>query len=517
MSEREMSVIPEDALRQSGRLAQKNNILAAKIVAETIRTTLGPKGMDKMLVDQSGNVTVTNDGVTILKEMQIEHPAAKMVVEVAKTQEDEVGDGTTTAVVFAGELLKQAESLLEKEVHPTIITKGYQLAAAKSQDVLKNMAKHVTIADVDILQKIAMTAMTGKGAESSKETLSKIVVDAVIAHPKRESIRVEKKVGAETSQSELIKGVVLDKVKVHPGMPASVEHAKIALLNVPLEIRDTEIDAKISITEPTQMQQFLDMEESMLKTMVEQIAESGANVVLCQKGIDDVAQYLLSKKGIYAARRVKRSDVEAISKATGASIVTNLADLSTTDLGAAGRVEEVMVNDEAMTYIRNCPNPKSVTILVRGSTEHVISEVKRALEDAIGDVICAIDSRYVVAGAGACEVEISKQLHVYADSLSGKEQLAVKAFSLALDILPQTLAENAGLDPIDVLAELKSKHDEGEKWAGINVFTGKIMDAFVEGVLEPISIKSQAISSATEVATMILRIDDVIAANRTEE
>ncbi len=512
-----MSVIPEDAFRQSGRLAQKNNILAAKIVAETIRTTLGPKGMDKMLVDPSGVVTVTNDGVTILQEMQIEHPAAKMVVEVAKTQEDEVGDGTTTAVVFAGELLKQAEALLEKEVHPTIITKGYQLAATKAQAILRNIAKSVTVADVDILQKIAMTAMTGKGAESSKEALAKIVVDAVTSYPKRESIRVEKKVGGETSQSELIKGVVLDKEKVHPDMSSRVEHAKIALLNVPLEIRDTEIDAKISITDPTQMQQYLDMEESMLKKMCDQIEESGANVVFCQKGIDDVAQYLLAKKGIYALRRVKRSDIEALAKATGAHIVTNLADVSSTDLGQAGLVEEVRVNDEAMTYVRDCPNPKSVTILVRGSTEHVIAEVKRALEDAIGDVICAIESRFVIAGAGSSEVELSKQLSVHADSLSGKEQLAVKAFANALDILPQTLAENAGLDPIDILAELKATHDDGNIWAGIDVFTGKIMDAFASGVLEPISIKSQAISSATEVATMILRIDDVIAARRLEE
>ncbi|MBN1543964.1 TCP-1/cpn60 chaperonin family protein [Candidatus Woesearchaeota archaeon] len=513
-------IMPEGTQRSTGRNAQRNNIMAAKLVAETVRTTLGPKGMDKMIVDSLGDVTITNDGVTILEEMQIEHPAAKMIVEVAKTQEDEVGDGTTTAVVLAGELLKKAEDLLEQEIHPTVIAKGYRIAAEKAQDILDSIAEPVSIKDTVTLKKLAMTAMTGKGAESAKELLSDLTVTAIrnVAEDRdsrifidADDIKIEKKVGGRVEDTELVAGIVLDKEKVHSGMPRNVLNARIALVDSAIEIKNTEIDAKIQITDPTQLQSFLDMEEKMLRDMVSKIEASGANVVFCQKGIDDLAQHYLAKKGIYAARRVKKSDMEKLEKATGASVVTNLDDLSPKDLGKAGLVEEVKVGDEDMTFVRECRNPKSVTVLVKGGTEHVIDEVKRAMDDAIGDVAAALRNGRIVAGAASVEVELAKELRKFADSLSGREQLAVRAFSDAVEVIPRTLAENAGLDPIDVLTELKSAHDKKRKWAGINVFTGKVMDAWQAGVLEPLKIKTQAISSASEVAIMILRIDDVIA------
>ena len=513
-------IMPEGTQRSTGKTAQRNNIMAAKLVAETVRTTLGPKGMDKMLVDSLNDVTITNDGVTILEEMQIEHPAAKMIVEVAKTQEDEVGDGTTTAVVLAGELLKRSENLLEQEIHPTVIAKGYRIAAEKAQEILHNVSEPVSMKDTSTLKKIAMTAMTGKGAESAKEMLADLTVNAVknVAEETdghifidTEDIKIEKKVGGRVEDTELVKGIVLDKEKVHSGMPRQVLNAKIALVDSALEIKNTEIDAKIQITDPTQLQSFLDMEEKMLKEMVAKLENSGANVIFCQKGIDDLAQHYLAKKGFYAARRVKKSDMEKLAKATGASIVTNLDDLSPKDLGKAGLVEESKVGDEEMTFVRECRNPKSVTILVKGSTEHVIDEVKRAMDDAIGDVSAALRNGKVVAGAASVEVELAKQLRKFADSLSGREQFAVQAFAESMEIIPRTLAENAGLDPIDVLTELKSAHDKNRKWAGINVFTGKVMDAWQSGVIEPLKIKTQAISSASEVAIMILRIDDVIA------
>jgi thermosome len=513
-------ILPEGTQRSTGKTAQRNNVMAAKLVAETVRTTLGPKGMDKMIVDSIGDVTITNDGVTILEEMQIEHPAAKMIVEVAKTQEDEVGDGTTTAVVLAGELLKKAEDLLDQEIHPTVIAKGYRIAADKAQEILHGVAEPVSIKDISTLKKIAMTAMTGKGAESSKELLADLTVEAVknIAEMSdidvfidTEDIKIEKKVGGSVEDTELVKGIVLDKEKVHSAMPRQVLNAKIALLDSALEIKSTEIDAKIQITDPNQLQKFLDMEEKTLRDMVAKLEESGANIVFCQKGIDDLAQHYLSKKGIYACRRVKKSDMEKLAKATGASIVTNLKDLAVKDLGKAGLVEESKVGDEEMTFVRECRNPKAVTLLVKGGTEHVIDEVKRAMDDAIGDVAAALKYGKVVAGAASVEVELAKELRKFADSLSGREQLAVRAFSDAIEIIPRTLAENAGLDPIDVLTELKSAHDKQKRWAGINVFTGKVMDAWTAGVIEPLKIKTQAISSASEVAIMILRIDDVIA------
>ena len=515
-------ILPEGTQRSSGKNAQRNNIMAAKVVAETVRTTLGPKGMDKMLVDSLGDVVVTNDGVTILEEMTLEHPAAKMIVEVAKTQEDEVGDGTTTAVVIAGELLKRAEDLLEQNIHPTVIAKGYRLATDRAQEILQAIAKPVSEKDVEMLKQIAATAMTGKGAESAKEKLAELAVKAVLQVMEKQErsisinlddIKIEKKTGSSFNESELINGIVLDKERVHSGMPKSVRNAKIALIDSALEIKNTEIDAKIQITDPSQLQAFLHQEESMLRAMVDKVHQSGATVLLCQKGIDDLAQHFLAKKGIYAVRRVKKSDMEKLARATGAAIVTNLDDLSKKDLGNAGVVEELRVGDEQMTYVRDCRNAKSVTLLVRGGTEHVVDEIKRAMEDAVGDIASAIKVGKVVAGAGAVEIEVARRVKKYADSLSGREQLAVKAFADALEIIPRTLAENAGLDPIDVLTDLKAAHDKGMLWAGINVFTGKTMDAWKEGVIEPLKIKTQALSSASEVAVMILRIDDVIAAS----
>ena len=513
-------ILPESTQRSTGKNAQRNNIMAARLVAETVRTTLGPKGMDKMLVDSLGDVVITNDGVTILREMNIEHPSAKMLVEVAKTQENEVGDGTTTAVVIAGELLKKAEGLLDQNIHPTVIAKGYRLAADKSQSILLQLAENISENDTDLLRKIATTAMTGKAAESSKDHLSEMAVTAIKTVMEKENnqiaidlqnIKLEKKVGASVEESELITGLVIDKEKVHYGMPKSVKNAKIALIDSAVEIRSTETDAKIQINDPSQMQAFLDQEEKMLRDMVEKIAKSGANVIFCQKGIDDLAQHFLAKKGIYAVRRVKKSDMEALARATNARIATNLDDLSVQDLGSAGLIEEKKVGDEMMTYVRECKNPKAVTILLRGSTEHVAAEIKRAVEDALGGLSAALRKGKIVAGAGSTEMELARHLRKYAETLSGREQLAVQAFADSLEVIPITLAENAGLDPIDSLTELKASHDKGMKWAGLDAFTGKVIDAWKEGVIEPLKIKTQAIKSASEVAELILRIDDVLA------
>ncbi|MBN2112476.1 TCP-1/cpn60 chaperonin family protein [Candidatus Woesearchaeota archaeon] len=513
-------ILPEGTQRTSGKNAQKINIEAAKLVADQVRTTLGPKGMDKMIVDTLGDVTITNDGVTILEEMNIEHPSAKMIVEIAKTQEDEVGDGTTTAVVLAGELLKNAQNLLDQNIHPTIIAKGYRLAAEKAIEILNSISEPVTLKDKDILRNIAVTAMTGKGAEASKEYLADMVAKAVVSVADQvdgkfsidsEDIKIEKKVGGGVEDTELVEGIVLDKERVHSGMPKTVHNAKVALVDSALEVKNTEVDAKIQITDPSQMQAFLDQEEKMIKKLADKVIQSGATVLLCQKGIDDMAQHFLAKAGIYAARRVKKSDMEKLARATGASIVTNLDDLTSKELGKAGIVEERKVGDEQMTFVMQCKNPKSVTILVRGGTEHVVDEVKRALEDSVGDLAASIHVGKVVAGGGAPEVEVSKGLKKFANSMSGKEQLAVQAFATAMEIIPVTLAESAGLDPIDKMAELKAAHDKGMKWAGINVFTGKVMDSWRNKVIEPLKIKTQAVKSASEVANMILRIDDVIA------
>jgi thermosome len=449
-----------------------------------------------------------------------------MIVEVAKTQEAQVGDGTTTAVVLAGELLKSAEILLDKDIHPTVIAKGYRLAAEKSQQILNKLAENVSADDEDMLRNIAITAMTGKGAESSKEKLGDIAVKAIKQVLDKEgnkviinldNIKLEKKTGDGVEDSELIQGILLDKEKVHPGMPRIVKNAKIALIDSALEIKSTETDAKIQITDPEKLQSFLDQEEKVLRNMVDKIVKSGANVVFCQKGIDDIAQHFLAKAGIYAARRIKKSDMEKLARATNGKIATNLDDLSKTDLGSAGIVEEQVIGDEEMTYVKECKNAKAVTILIRGGSEHVVDEVERAMKDALGDIAASLKENKIVAGAGSVEIELAKQLRDYANSLSGREQLAVLAFADSIEIIPRTLAENAGLDPIDMLTELKAQHDKKIKWAGLDVFNGKVVDAFKSGVIEPLKTKTQAVKSASEVAELILRIDDVISGGKRED
>jgi len=507
-------ILPEGTNRSVGRDAQRNNILAGKVLAETVRTTLGPKGMDKMLVDGLGDIVVTNDGVTILKEMDIEHPAAKMLVEVAKTQEDEVGDGTTTAVIIAGELLKKSESLLDQDIHPTIIAMGYRQAAEKAQEILDDIA--IDSVDEETLIKVAMTAMTGKGTEAAREPLAKLIVDAVqkVAEDgavDTDNIKIEKKDGAVVEDSTLVEGVIVDKERVHPGMPSEVKDAKIALVNSPLEVKETEVDAEIRITDPAQMQAFIEQEEKMVKDMVDKVAESGANVLFAQKGIDDLAQHYLSKAGILAVRRVKKSDIEKLARATGANVVTNLEDLTADDLGEAGIVEERKVSGEEMIFVEECSVAKSVTLFVRGSTKHIVDEIVRAIEDAIGVVAATVEDDKVVAGGGAPEIAMAKKLKDYADSISGREQLAVNAFAEALEIVPKTLAENAGLDSIDSLVDLRAAH-ENSAVMGLDVFTGKVADMKEAGVIEPKRVK-KAIQSASEAAEMILRIDDVIASS----
>ncbi|MDD6257398.1 thermosome subunit alpha [Methanobrevibacter boviskoreani] len=508
-------ILPEGTNRLLGKDAQRNNILAAKVLAETVRTTLGPKGMDKMLVDGLGDIVVTNDGVTILKEMDIDHPAAKMLVEVAKTQEDEVGDGTTTAVIIAGELLKQSEELLDMDIHPTIIAMGYRQAAEKAQEILDEIA--ISDIDTETLEKVAMTAMTGKGTEKAREPLAKLVVQAVEQVEEDgkvdiDHIKIEKKEGAVVEDSELVQGVIIDKERVHQGMPSEIDGAKIAILNSALEVKETEVDAEIRITDPNQMQAFIEQEENMLKEMVVKISDAGANVLFCQKGIDDLAQHYLSKAGILAVRRVKKSDIEKLSRATGANIVSNVEDLTSDDLGEAGSVIEKKVSGEDMIFVEDCKEPKAVTLLVRGSTKHVADEIKRAIEDAIGVVAATIEDGQVVAGGGAPEVAIAKRLKDYAESISGREQLAVNAFAESLEVVPKTLAENAGIDSIDSLVDLRAAH-ENSTTMGLNVFNGKVTDMKEAGVVEPKRVKKQAIQSASEAAEMILRIDDVIASS----
>ncbi len=512
-------IMSEDAERTTGEDAQENNIAACKSVSKAVRTTLGPKGMDKMMVNGVGDLVVTNDGVTILDEMDLDHPAAKMMVEVAETQEEEVGDGTTTAVVIAGELLKQAEELLDQEIHPTVITKGYRLAREKSNEVLEEIAENVDLSDDEVLQKVAMTAMTGKSAETARDYLAEIAVDAVkgVAEERdnefvidRDMIKLEKNEGASVEDTELVNGVILDKEKVHGGMPDKVDDANIALLDSAVEVRETETDAEINISDPSQMKNFVEQEEEQLKEMVESIDDAGANVVLCQKGIDDMAQHYLAKKGIYAVRRVSSGDMDKLAKATNANIVTSINEIEKSDLGTAGTVEQRKVGGDSMTFVQDCPEAKSVSILIRGGTEHVVDEIERAMEDAIGGVSSALRNGKVVGGGGATEVELAQELRDYADSVGGREQLAINAFADALEIIPRTLAENAGFDPIDTLVDLRNKHDDGDTWSGINVTSGESERLFDEGVVEPQQTKIQAVSSASEAAEMILRIDDVI-------
>jgi thermosome len=514
-------ILPEGTLRTRGKEAHKNNIAAAKLVADAVRTTLGPKGMDKMLVDSLGDITITNDGATILKEMQIEHPAAKMMVEVAKTQDEAVGDGTTTAVILAGELLAEAEKLLDQQIHPTVVTKGYRLAKTKALEVVEKLAKKVTIENEETLKNIANTAMTGKSAERASEKLSDLAVKAVkkIAEVKdgkvyvdTENVKIEKKQGGSMSDTELIDGIVLDKEVVHSSMPKRLEKAKIVLIDSALEVKELEGDAKISIDSPEKLQAFLDSEERTIRDMVDMIIKSGANVVFCQKGIDDVAQHYLAKANVMAARRVKKSDMDKLSRATGAKAVTNLKDISKNDLGFAGVVEEKKIAGEEMIFVEKCKEPKAVTILIRGGSEHVIDEVERAMEDAVKGIGASLELGKIVAGGGAVEVQLAKELRKYAESFKGREQLAINAFANAMEVVPRSLAENAGLDPIDKLALLRSEHDKNRLTVGLNVMTGEVQDMMALGVIEPLKIKIQAIKSAGEVAEMILRIDDIISA-----
>ena len=517
-------VLREGTESTRGKTAHSNNIMAAKAVADAVRSTLGPKGMDKMLVDSMGDIVITNDGATILKELDIEHPAAKMVVEVAKTQDNECGDGTTSAVVIAGELLKKSEALIEQNVHPTVISNGFRLASQQAVKILKGMSIEVSLSDKKSLRLVAQTAMTGKGVGGEKDILSDIAVDAVSSITEKvdgkfradiDNIQVEKKHGGSVSDTKLIKGLVLDKERVHPRMPQLVKNAKIALVDSALEIKKTEVEAKIQIRDPSQIQKFLDEEEKTLREMVMKVKKSGANVLICEKGIDDLSQHYLAKEGLYAVRRVKRSDMEKLAKATGGKIVTNLDDLSSNELGFAEQVEELKISDADMTFVTGCKNPKAVSILIRGGTEHVVDEVERALHDALKVVSVAIEDGVVVPGGGAPEIEVALKLRDYGQTVGGREQLAIEAFAEALEIIPWTLAENAGMDAIDVVIELKNAHNKKTGSAfGVNVLENRVSDMIAAKVIEPLRVKTQAIQSATEVASMILRIDDVIASRK---
>lgn len=515
-------ILPEGTLRNKGKDAQKNNIAAAQAIGDAVRSTLGPKGMDKMLVDSLGDVVITNDGATILDEMRIEHPAAKMMVEIAKTQDKEVGDGTTTAVVLSSELLKKAGELLDMEVHPTMITKGYRLAKEKALEVLEKIAIDIDIKDHKILSQIAITAMTGKSAERVSDKLADIAVQAILKVVNEEGvdtddIKLEKKSGASIEDTELINGVLIDKEVVHSSMPKKIENANILLLDSALEIKDLEGDAKISIDSPEKMQAFIDREEKTLKDMVEKIKATGANVVFCQKGIDDLAQHYLAQANIIATRRVKKSDIEMLSKATGAKIVTNLNSIGKTDIGFAGLVQERKVSGDEMIFVEKCKKPKAVTILVRGGTEHVVDEVERAMTDAIKGIGASLELGKVVSGGGAAEIEVAKELRKYADTFKGREQLAINAFAEALEVIPRSLTENAGLDPIDKLANLRAYHEKHGQHGGLDVFTGEVVDMHKRGVIEALKIKLQAVKSASEAAELILRIDDIISAGGKEE
>ena len=514
-------ILKEGTRRERGKEALFSNIAAARAVADAVRTTLGPRGMDKMLVTSIGDVIITNDGVTILKEIDVEHPAAKMMVEAAKTQDAEVGDGTTTAVVLAGELLKQAEELLHKNVHPAVIANGYRLAAEKAKEILKEIAKPVSKEDEETLKKIAMTALSSKLAATERALLAELAVKAVkrIMEEVNGEIKVDidavqiiKKQGGAVSDTELIDGIVVDKEKVHPGMPTVIKGAKIALINHPLEVKKTEFDANVRIEDPEMLHAFIESERSLVREKVEKIKAVGANVVFCQKGIDDLAQDLLARAGIYAVRRVKKSDMEKLARATGARIVSNLNDLASEDLGEAEVVEERKIGEDKMTFVMGCRNPKSVTIFIRGGSEHVVDEIERSVKDALHVVADAIKGGYYTLGGGATATELSLRLMQWAPSVGGREQLAIEAFAKALEIVPLTLAENAGLDPIEILLKLKEEHMKGNISHGIDVVNGRIEDMEKLGVLEPYLVAKQVIDSATDAAIMILRIDDVIAA-----
>jgi thermosome len=513
-------ILRQGTTRNRGQEAQNSNIAAAKAVANAVRSTLGPKGMDKMLIDGTGDIIITNDGATILKQMDIEHPAAKMMVEIAKTQDDEVGDGTTSAVIIAGELLKNAENLLSQQVHPTVIADGYQQASVKALEILSSIAITVKPTDSAMLTHVAETAISGKGADAYKDLLCDIVVRAVtmvagtdgtvdIGH-----VNIQKKVGGKVEDTEFIEGMVIDKERANPGMPREVRNAKILILNAALEYKKTEVNAKITLSRPDQVQAFIDEDEQMVHTMADKIVQSGATVVFCQKGIDDIAQHYLTKAGILAVRRVKKSDSENLARATGATVVNSIDAITPADLGTAGLVEEKKLSGKDMIYVSGCENPKAVSVIIRGGSEHMIDELERGMHDALMVVGEVVKNKKIVAGGGAPETELSLQLRRYASTVGGRVQLAIEAFAAALEIIPRSIAENAGLDPIDMIVAIRAAHEAGNRTFGLDVYEGKPVDMLRAGVVEPLRVKTQAIASATEAAVMILRIDDVIASSR---
>jgi len=513
-------VLKESALQQKGRDAQKNNIAAAKLVAELVKTSLGPRGLDKMLVDSLGDVTITNDGATILKEIDAQHPAAKMMVEISKTIDTEVGDGTTSSVVFAGALLEKAEKLLEKDVHSTLIVDGYQAASLKALELLAELAKSIQPDDSESLIKIAKTSMQSKLVSDDSESLSKLVVSAVLKIADKnengysvdlDNLKVEKKSGGSVQDTALINGIVLDKEVVHSGMPTKIQKAKIALVNAALEVEKTEVSSEIRISDPSQMQMFLEEENRMLKGMVDKLHSVGANVLICQKGIDDIVQHYLSKQGILAVRRVKESDMTKLSKATGGRITSNLDDISEKDLGSAEIVQQKKIESDKWVFIEGCSNPHAVTVLIRGGSQRVVDEADRSIHDALMVVKDVIEKPLIVAGGGSPEAYLAGKIKQWADSFDGREQLAIKQYAESLETIPLTIAENAGMDPIDSLIALRAKQNSGEKTTGINAREGKIGDAYALDIVEPLVVKEQIIKSATEAACMILRIDDVIA------
>jgi len=513
-------VLKESALQEKGRDAQKNNIMAAKMVCDIVKSSLGPRGLDKMLVDSLGDVTITNDGATILKEIDAQHPAAKMMIEISKTVDSEVGDGTTSSVIFAGTLLAKAEELLKKDVHSSVIIEGFQAASEKALEILSEISKKVTPDDRETLLKISSTSMESKLISEDSEPLSKIVVDAIMNITETtndkpsvdlDNLKVEKKAGGSIQDTTLIKGIVLDKEVVHSGMPTKIQQAKIALLNTAMEIEKTEMSAEIRINDPTQMQMFLEEENRMIKTMVDKIHSIGANVVICQKGIDDMAQHFLSKHGILAVRRVKESDMTKLAKATGARITSSIEDISEKDLGAANLVQQKKVESDKWVFIEGCKNPQSVTLLIRGGSQRVVDEVDRSIHDALMVVKDVIEKPEIVAGGGAPEAVLASFLKDWSERFEGRQQLAINKFAEALEVIPLTIAENAGMDPIDTMVKLRAKQSEGKKWTGINAREGKVADMLSLNIVEPVVVKEQIIKSATEAASMILRIDDVIA------
>ncbi len=521
-------VLKEGTSRTTGRDAQRNNIMAAKVIAETIRTTLGPRGMDKMLVTTIGDVTITNDGATIMKELDVQHPAAKMLVEVAKTQDNEVGDGTTTSVILVGELLDKAEKLIEQDVHPTVIIDGYKKASEKAEEVLNSLSRKIDVNDDKVLREVAVTSMRSKGVAAAREHFAEIAVQAIKLIMEKgpggkvkadiDLVKIIKKHGKSLEETELVKGFVIDKEVAYPQMPKRVENAKIALLNAKLEIEKTEFDAKINIENPEQIKMFLDEEERMLKEMADQVTKAGANVLFCEKGVDDMVLHFLARKNLLALKNLSSGDMEKLAKATGAKILANVKDLSSDTLGEAKVVEEVKIGDSKLVYVRDCKNPRAVTVVIRGGTEHVVDEAERSLHDALCVVRNAVEDGEIISGGGSTEAELSKQLREYAVKVGGRGQLAIEAFAEAVEAIPITLAENAGLDPIDILVALRAKHGEPNGHSfGVDVFSGEIRDMFEQKVIEPTRVKRQVMKSATEAACMILKIDDVVAAKTMKE